>query len=65
MVSLSRSAKSSESCNYLIVLNRVKLNNDDRLIIGRANINSLTLQQFVQVGEVKLIMVFPIICFSK
>ena len=37
----SQSAKSKESSNDLGVLDRVRLNNADRLIIGHLNINSL------------------------
>ena len=48
----SQSAKSKESSNDVSVIDHVRLNNADRLIIGHLNINSLRnkfemLQEFV------------------
>ena len=47
----SQSAKSSESSNNLSILDRVRLNNADRLLIGHLNINSLT-NKFEMLSEI-------------
>ena len=47
----SQSAKSSESSNNLSILDHVRLNNADRLIIGHLNINSLR-NKFKMIREI-------------
>ena len=71
IIVVSQSSKSSESSNNLSVLDRVSLNNADRLIIGQLNINSSKnkfemLQEIVQykldnllVSETKVDPSFP------
>ena len=48
----SQSAKINESGNNLSILDRVRLNNVDRLIIGHLNINSLR-NKFEMLREIK------------